>query len=287
LNTLAGRIAVITGSSRGLGRAMADAFAEAGATVVVAARSPSAVADAVADLRAAGHVASGLACDVADLAQVRALADHAVAQHGHFDVWVNNAGIAGPYGPTMDLAPERFVGVLQTNVLGTYHGSMTALDHFLARGSGKLVNVLGRGDRDLSPFQNAYASSKAWVRAFTLTLAKEYADSGVGIFAFNPGLVDTDLLRKVEVVTGHEHRLAAFPTVIRMWANPPAVPAAKAVWLASSATDGRTGLEVRVLGTPRLVRGAAGEGWRRLARRPGRPVDIALTPVPPAGRERD
>ena len=281
MGALAGKVAVITGASRGLGLAMAQALAAEGAAVVVCARCPDTVEAAAARLRAAGHRAVGLACDVSDPDQVRSLALRAVDAFGGFHVWINNAGISAPYGPTTLVAPERFVQVVHTNVLGTYYGSMAALDHFLAHGGGKLINVLGRGDRGPAPMQNAYGASKAWARAFTLALAKEHASSNVGVFAFNPGLVDTELLRRVEVVRGHEDRLAAFPTVVRMWARPPHVPARKLVWLASPATDGRTGLHIRATGPVHLLVGLLGETWRRLGRSSGAPAPLEMVSLSP------
>ena len=178
---LNGKTAVITGSTRGFGLSMAQEFARQGAAVVVSSRSAEAVEQAVAGLRAGGVRASGLACDVSDLAQVQALAEHAIMTFGALDVWVNNAGLSAPYGPTIHVFPERFTQVTQTNVLGTYHGSLVAMRHFLEGGGGKLINILGRGERGPQPMQNAYASSKAWIKSFTLALAEEYKDSGVGV----------------------------------------------------------------------------------------------------------
>jgi NAD(P)-dependent dehydrogenase (short-subunit alcohol dehydrogenase family) len=195
---------------------------------------------------------------------------------------VNNAGLSAPYGPTAHIPPDEFVRVLQTDIFGVYYGSFVALHHFLPRGEVKLINVLGRGDRQPVPFQNAYASSKAWVRHFTLALAKEYKTSGVGIYAFNPGLMDTDLLQNVKTIAGYEGRLEPLKTVMRLWSNPPEVPAEKAVWLASAATDGRTGLEVRVLSRRHLLGGVLREMARRLARRPPRPIELKITTVAPA-----
>ena len=156
---LDGRVAVITGGTRGLGYAIAEAYAAEGAAVVVASRSPGAVARAAERLRSAGRRASGFGCDVSDAAQVRALADHARAAFGGLDIWVNNAGIAGPYGPTLGTPAERFMQVVQTNIVGTYNGSRTAMQHFVAQGRGKLINLVGRGDRKPTPLQNAYAPS--------------------------------------------------------------------------------------------------------------------------------
>jgi NAD(P)-dependent dehydrogenase (short-subunit alcohol dehydrogenase family) len=277
---LSGKTAVLTGASRGLGLAMAEAFGAAGASVVIGSRSPEAVAAAVGQLRSQGVSAVGRACDVASADDVTALAEQARESFGRFDIWVNNAGLSGPYGRTDEIEPADFERVVATNILGVYHGSMAALRHFLPRRSGKLINLLGRGDRQPTPFQSAYSASKAWVRSFSLTLAQEYRDSGVGIYAFNPGLVRTDLLLRPEVIAGHEHQLRGFYVfLVDAWASPPEVPARKAVWLASHATDG-TGLVVSLVGPGRLIGNTMRWVLRRARGSSSRP-DIQLQLVPP------
>lgn len=279
MERLQGKTAVITGSTRGLGLAIAEAYAQEGAAIVISSRTAPAVDATVKKLQAAGYRAAGLACDVADANQVKALADLAIQSFGGLDVWVNNAGVSGAYGPTLDIPPERFLRVVQTNILGTYYGSMTAMQHFVAQGRGKLINLLGRGDDKPVPMQSAYGSSKTWVRSFTLALAKEYQESGVGVYAFNPGLVDTDMLRQVDVVPGYESSVSRLGSVIRLWGNQPPVPAQKAVWLASTATDGKTGLEVHVLNRSAVVGGLVREGLRRVTRRPAEPIELVITPI--------
>ncbi|MCX6030888.1 MAG: SDR family NAD(P)-dependent oxidoreductase [Chloroflexi bacterium] len=274
---------VITGGTRGLGLAIAKAAAAEGARVVIGSRSAASVERAVAELTAAGAQATGITCDVSDLTQVEALAEHAVATFGRFDVWINNAGYAPPFGPTMHIAPAAFMVAVQTNIIGTYHGSLVALRAFLPAGRGKLINILGRGsDGKPAEMQNGYASSKAWERSFTLGLAQEYKESGVGIYAINPGMMTTDFLTNLTAVSGYEKRLNAMPTIIRTWATPPEAPAQRVVWLASSATDGKTGLSLNEIGPGKMLGGALREGWRRLLRRPAPPIDMKIAVIPAA-----
>lgn len=284
MGVLDGKVAIITGGTRGLGFAIATAFSQAGAAVVVASRSQPAVDAAIQQIQAAGGQADGMAVDVSDLAQVIALAERAVTRFGRLDIWVNNAGTAGPYGPTLGNAPQDFTQVVQTNILGVYHGSRTAMEYFIPQHSGKLINILGHGANGPVPWQNAYASSKAWVRSFTKSLAVETQDSGVGVYAFNPGMVLTELLTQVDVIAGSENRLKNFPVVVRMWARPPETPAQKAVWIASSATDGRTGLLISLLSPWTLLQGALREQVRALFRRPAVGPEIKIRTIQPYHR---
>jgi len=282
MRALENRVAVITGSSRGLGLAMAKAYAGEGASVVLASRSEAAIQQAAEAIRSTGAQATGIACDVSDMAQVEALGELAVRTFGRFDIWVNNAGISPTYGPTVHVAPEEFVRTTQTNVLGTYFGAVVALRHFLPRRTGKLINIIGAGARGPTPMQSAYGSSKAWIRNFTLALAKEYKDSGVGVFAFSPGMMTTEMLTHVRVVAGYEHLLERLPTVLRALGAPPEAPARKAVWLASSATDGRTGLEIYALNSGRVMLGFLRERLRQLTGRPDDVPQLTVASVPPA-----
>lgn len=244
-------------------------------------RGADAVAEVVATIQAEGFPAAGHVCDVGNADQLKALGDYAVAAFGHFDIWINNAAISGPYGPTLDIPPETFECVMQTNIMGTYHGSRVAMMHFLQRGGGKLVNLLGRGYDRPAPYQNAYGSTKAWLREFTLALAKEYKESGVNVFAFNPGIVDTDLLRSPSAIAGYEQKLNPLKTVMRLWANPPEIPAQRALLLVSPATDGKTGLEVNILGRRALIMGMVREVARRLTGRKVPPINLDITTVQP------
>jgi NAD(P)-dependent dehydrogenase (short-subunit alcohol dehydrogenase family) len=283
MKTIKGKVAVITGASRGLGKAIAQLFAREGAKVVLSGRKLNDIEQNAADLRSDKLEAVAFPCDVSDPHQVEALARFAIEKYGGFDIWVNNAGIAGPYGATLDLTPDEFLSVLQTNMFGVYHGSTTAMRHFLPHKSGKLINILGAGAKKPAPNQNAYGSTKAWARVFTLALADEYKNSGVGVYAFQPGLMDTDLLTKIVTFENHEKRLRSFmPFLIRAAGKKPEVAARKVLWLASSATDDRTGLDISFGSQFTVLFGFLREGLRSLFNLPARPVKMNVQIIPSA-----
>jgi len=276
---LQNKVAVITGGSRGLGYAIAEAYARAGAKVVIASRTQPAVDKAVKKLQENGAQAEGQACDVSDIQQMEALAEFAIRKFGQLDIWVNNAGLSAPYGPTAHIPSVEFLNVIDTNIIGTYNGSVVAMRYFAAQKSGKLINLLGRGDGGSIPLQNAYSSSKVWVRNFTKTLAKEYKNSGVDVFGFNPGLVKTDMLSNVHAMSGYEDKMNPLRFVAMLWGNEADIPAQKALWLASAATDGRNGMQVTVLTAwfmlSRLI--ALPFGW--LLKRPNELMELNITSV--------
>lgn len=262
---LQNKVAVITGASRGLGLAIARAYAREGASVVLAARTQAAVDRVVEELTAQGQAAAGLACDVSDPQQVEGLAQLAEERFGRIDIWVNNAGVSAPYGPTPEVQPEDFLQTCQTNIFGTYHGSMAALKRFQKQGSGKLINMLGAGSERPAPNQNAYGSSKIWIRWFSSALAKEIAGSGIEVMQLQPGLMMTDLITNVEVVEGYGEKVKPLETVSRILGVQPEHSAEKALWLASSATDGKNGLSVKAVGRGRMLSGALRELFARLS----------------------
>lgn len=219
-DVLRGRVAVVTGSTRGLGLAMARLLGQQGATVVLASRSDADVEAAVERLHAEGIAASGRQCDTGELADVEALRDEALSR-GTLDIWVNNAGASGVFGPTASTPVEDFTQVVRTNILGTFHGSRVALPVFIGQGRGDLVNVYGHGDHGPVALQNAYASSKRWVRQFTETLRVETKGTGVRVHGMNPGLVITDMLGHVTSQPGYQHRLGGLQVVVGLWGQTP------------------------------------------------------------------
>jgi glucose 1-dehydrogenase len=283
MNSLNGKVAVITGASRGLGKSIAALFASEGAKVVLSARSQQDIEKNAAQLRAKGYEAVSFVCNVSDSKQVEELACFAVESYGHFDIWINNAGISGPYGSTLNLTTDQFLNVLRTNIFGVYFGSSTAMRHFVPRRSGKLVNILGQGSQKPAPNQNAYGSSKAWTRVFTLALAREYKNSGVGVYSLQPGLMETDLLTELTTFKAYEQNLRkVMPMLVRAGGKDPDVVARKVLWLVSPATDGKTGLHVHVGSTFVFLIGFFREGFCKLFHIPVRPVDLKVTILPSA-----
>lgn len=287
MSSLRDKVVVITGASRGLGRAVAIEAAGLGAVVVAAARSPAALDELVAEIRAAGGRASACPTDVTSLDAMRALRDHALHEQGRIDAWVNDAGTAGAFGPIAELAPDDFLRVLDTNVRGAYFGSLLAIRQFRGQASGgTLLNVLGRGDKTPVPMQAAYGASKTWLRAFTLALAAEQNDrSDIAVFALNPGMVATAMLHEVEVIAGHEAGLAVFPTIVGMWARPAELPAARIVDLLARGPAAKRRVEHQLLGLGSATLRAARYLLLRLLGRAA-PATIRLRAIP-AWREPD
>jgi len=282
MTLLQDKVALITGSSRGFGFAVAKAYLEQGARVVISSRSKEAIDIALEKLKFYDKGVIGFSCDVAYYNQVQALADKSIENFGQIDIWVNNAALSAPYGPSIQIDPKEFERITRTNVLGTYYGSVVAMRHFLQRKEGKLINILGRGDRQFQPMQNAYAASKAWIISFTRALAEEYKESGVGVYAFNPGMMDTDLLKSVKVISGYENRLDNLGNVIYYLSQPAEIPARKAVSLASSQSDNRTGVVLREMKMSRLFLNLMRMGWARMRKRSDKAVKVDISSVPPA-----
>ncbi len=281
--------AVITGATRGFGYEIAKAFLSEGARVMICGRSHESTGIALERLRTElgpgiSDRLTGMACDTSDPDQVAKLAERAVHNFGIIDVWVNNAALSGPYGEIETIPREDVEELVRTNILGYYYGTLAALEHMLPRRGGKIINIAGLGaDGRPAPFQAAYSSTKAWVASFTRSVAGEHKDSGVGVFVLNPGMMTTDMLTQVCVTSdAARERIERLPTVLRVLGQHPEVPARRAVRLASSATDGRTGLVVKVLTPWKLAALLAADLGRRVTGKKKSVPDIKITRAGPS-----
>ena len=188
---LAGKAAVVTGSSKGIGYAIAEAMVRAGADVVVSARAEREVADAAERLSAlGGGRALGVPCDVRDYDQVRALIQSAVDGFGGLDVLVNNAGVGG-FGAMPDLAPELFRTILETNLFGVFYASREAIPHLRERGGGWIINIGSLAGKNPFAGGAAYNASKFGLIGFSEAMMLDVRHDNIRVSYIMPGSVET------------------------------------------------------------------------------------------------
>lgn len=188
---------VITGSTRGIGFGLADAFLALDCSVTISGRTEASVAEAVARLtnkHGDGRIL-GKACDVTKDDEVRSLWDTAQTDFGVVDIWVNNAGIANSVSDFRRLPTEEIRQVVETNLVGLMFGARVALNGMLDQGHGSLYNLEGLGSTGRRvPGLSVYGTTKAGVRYFTDALAEEVEGTPVIVGALSPGMVMTDML---------------------------------------------------------------------------------------------
>lgn len=192
---------VITGSTQGIGRALARCAAAQGHGVVVSGRDPAVVAAAAAQLQSAGSGrVVGIAADVTDPAQVESLWTRAVETLGRVDVWINNAGVAHTTRRIVDVTAADVRTMVTTNMLGTIHGSQVAARGMSAQGGGRIFNILGGGsDGEYFPGMGIYGSTKRGLDYFTRALARELAGTPVLVGRVRPGVIVTEgVIREIK-----------------------------------------------------------------------------------------
>ena len=189
---LEGRVSLVTGASRGIGRAIAAAFAAEGAHVVLAARDTAKLAEAVAEIQAKGGKAEALALDVSDRASVEAGVAQVVAAHGRIDHLVNNAGVTRD-NLLLRMKDEEWRQVLDTNLTGAFLCTQAVLKPMLKQKSGRIVTITSVVGLGGNAGQANYAASKAGVIGFTKSVAREVASRGITANAIAPGFIETDM----------------------------------------------------------------------------------------------
>jgi 2-deoxy-D-gluconate 3-dehydrogenase len=231
---LAGKVALVTGSSQGLGRTMALALARAGADVIINGRDAAKLAPVVAEIEALGRRSTGLAADLGKRADVQRLIEQAIAWQGHLDILVNNAGII-KRTPAADHSDADWDAVIDVNLNGVFTACRAAGRHMLARGSGKIINIASM----LTFFGGinvpGYAASKGAVGQLTKALSNEWSSKGVQVTAIAPGYMRTentaalqaDPVRSQEIL----NRIPA-----KRWGEPSDLEGA-VIFLASGASD--------------------------------------------------
>ena len=195
---LTGKVAIITGSTRGLGNAIAKKLAEAGATTVVNGVSDATRVEKTAEtIRSAGKDCTGVLADVGTSDGVNNLIDTAVQKYGKIDILVNNAGIIRDHG-IMRMTEEDWDNVIRVNLKSVFLCSKAALKYMLKQRSGRIISISSIIGIYGNAGQSNYSASKAGIIAFTRTLAKEVGSRGITVNAIAPGFIDTDMTRQLE-----------------------------------------------------------------------------------------
>ncbi|GGK86003.1 2-deoxy-D-gluconate 3-dehydrogenase [Sphaerisporangium melleum] len=235
---LSGRNAFVTGASRGIGRAIALAYAEAGADVALVARTPETLAEVAKEVEAFGRRALVVPCDMTDREAAAAAVARAIEGLGHLDIVVNNAGGSNFIVPFKDLRLSGWDKIIKLNLDSAMAVCHAVAPHLLERGSGSVINVASVAALG-APFMAPYAAAKAGVVALTKTLAIEWAGSGVRVNALCPGWTATDLNRNLWEDENAGPAMVANVPMAR-WGTPGEM-AAPAVFLAGTASSYLTG----------------------------------------------
>ncbi len=244
---LAGRQALITGASQGLGLAMARAFLTNGASVFICGRDEATLERAHAELKplcGEGQQVAAQPSDVADPNQVESLVAAATERFPQLSILVNNAGVYGPKGPISEVDWWEWAQAIQINLFGSVLAARALVPHLKRIGHGKIIQLSGGGATSPLPGLSAYAASKAAIVRFVETLALELREHNVDVNAIAPGALNTRLLDEV-VAAGPDKVGKAFHERSveqqRSGGTPLERGAELAVWLASSDSDGITG----------------------------------------------
>lgn len=193
--TLSGRVALVTGGGRGIGRAVAHSLSEAGAAVAVVARSVDQVDAVAAELTGAGARARGFRCDVGDASSVEETVRQVTESLGPVDILVNNAGVASS-SPLHRTSLDEWERLFRVNATGSFLCTRAVLPGMTDRGWGRIVNVASVVGLTAAPYVAAYAASKHAQVGLTRAAAAEVADTGVTVNAVCPGYVDTPMTRE-------------------------------------------------------------------------------------------
>ncbi len=192
MGVLTGKLSLVTGASRGIGRAIAKALAAEGATVVLGARDEAKLAEVVAEIEAAGGKAVAARLDVAERASVQACFETLLKEHGRIDHLVNNAGITRD-NLLLRMKQTEWDDVMATNLTGVFHCTQAALRPMIKQRAGRIVNVTSVVGVAGNAGQANYAASKAGIIGFTKSVAREVASRGITANAVAPGFIETEM----------------------------------------------------------------------------------------------
>jgi NAD(P)-dependent dehydrogenase (short-subunit alcohol dehydrogenase family) len=242
---LAGKVAIITGGGRGIGRAIALGLAKAGASVVVASRTEAQVEAVAGEIRAAGGEALPVATDLTDGGQIERLAAEAVKKYGRIDILVNNAARSF-LRSLMDLREDGWDKVFDTNVKAAWLLSRAVAGHMMEQKSGRIINITTVGAEKAELGMAAYGCSKAALKMLTRCMAREWAAFGIQVNAVGPGLTRTDFSKPIWSNPDIEKHVTSLLPMGRIGEPEEIVPAV--LFLASDAATYMTGHTIYVDG---------------------------------------
>lgn len=231
---LKGKVALVTGGSRGIGLATVKELIACGATTVIATRSD--VSELASDIGA-----DSVRCDVANYAEVAAAVQHCVNQHGSLDILVNNAGVIDPIAKLVESDPEQWTTAIDINVKGVYHGLRAALPVMLEQGSGVVVNISSGAANNALEGWSAYCASKASAKMLTMAAHKEVGDKGIRVVGMSPGTVATDMMQQIRDSGVNPVSQLDWSTHI-----PPEWPAKAIAWLCTDAAQPFAGTDFSI-----------------------------------------
>lgn len=247
-----GKVALVTGAASGMGLATAQAFAEAGAAVVMADFREDVVRSEAQKLASTGHEAIGLRCDVSDDRQVEQMVNRTVSEFGRLDASFNNAGVMAHIAATADSTRDDWDRVISINLRGVWSCMKYELRQMERQGSGAIVNNASVGALTGNPGIGSYIASKHGVVGLTRTAALEYIRKGIYVNAVNPGLIDTQIAR--DVVSGDEQAYADIAKQVPIGrAGRPEEIAAAVLWLCSPGASYIVGQAITVDGGMTVV----------------------------------
>ncbi len=235
---LAKQVVIITGASRGIGAAAAEALAGAGAAVMLAARDGGQISEVASGIVAGGGQAEAMACDVADWASVQALLAETRRRLGPVTALVNNAGVIEPIGRLEAADPGTWARNIQINLVGAFHAVRAVLPDMLAAGRGTIVNVSSGAALRPQEGWSAYCAGKAGLAMLTQAIALETAARGVRVFGFQPGTTDTEM--QVAIRASGINPVSQIP---RAQLTPVEHPARAIVYLCTQSADDLSGQE--------------------------------------------
>ena len=239
---LRGRVSVVTGAGRGIGKAISLGLARSGADVVLLSRSKAELETVASEVRSLGVSATAMECDISLPEDVKTSIKETVDQYGRVDILINNAGVLGPVGPLEENDFDLWLNVMKIYLYGVFLCCKYALPHMKRQKSGKIINVSGAGAPTPYPNFSAYSSSKTGILGLTQTLAEELKDFKIQVNAIAPGITNTkmqdEILSAGEIAGASYHRAKE---VKEKGGVDPAKAADLAVFLSSEAADEITG----------------------------------------------